>query len=82
MKRLAAFVLLAFLSLTCVGTVAYAQRMTPEQNARQSKKASKKQQKMLKKANKKQRKATRKFEKAQRKATKKANKDLQKRRAM
>jgi hypothetical protein len=81
MKRLAALVLLAILSFTCFGTAAYAQRMTPEQNARQGSKAAKKQQKMLKKANKKQRKATKKFEKAQRKATRKANKDLQKRRA-
>jgi len=80
MKRLAALVLLAILSFTCFGTAAYAQRMTPEQNARQGSKAAKKQQKMLKKANKKQRKATKKFEKAQRKANKKANKSLRKRR--
>ena len=81
MKRLAAFALLAILAFTCFGTAAYAQRMTPEQNARQGSKAAKKQQKMLKKANKKQRKATKKFEKAQRKATRKANRDLQRRRA-
>lgn len=79
MKRLAALMLLAILSVTCFAP-AYAQRMTPEQNARRSSKASKNQQKMLKKANKKQRKATKKYEKAQRKATRKANRDLQKRR--
>ena len=79
MKRLAAFVLLVIFSVPCLAPV-QAQRLTPEQNARQSSKAAKKQQKMLKKAAKKQRKANNKFLKAQRKATKKANKDLQKRR--
>jgi len=79
MKRVAAFVLLALFSLTCL-VPAHAQRLTPEQNARQSKKAGKKQQKMLKKSAKQQRKAMKRSTKAQRKATKKANKDLQKRR--
>jgi len=79
MKRLASFVLLVIFSVACL-VPAQAQRLTPEQNARQSSKAAKKQQKMLKKAEKKQRKANNKFLKAQRKATKRANKDLQKRR--
>ena len=79
MKRLAAFVLLAVFSFACL-LPAHAQRMSREQNARQSSKAAKKQQKMLKKSAKKQRKAMKKSAKAQRKATKKANKDLQKRR--
>jgi len=77
MKQLACVLLLALLSAVIP---ANAQRMTPEQNARQSQKAAKKQQKMLKKANKKQQKAMKKAEKAQRKANKKANKDLQRRR--
>jgi uncharacterized protein HemX len=79
MKRIAAFVLLLALSLA--GSIpVHAQRMTPEQNARQSRKAAKKQQKFLNKANKKQRKAMKKYEKAQRKATKRANKQLKQRR--
>jgi len=77
MKPLAGLLVLAVLSTVIP---AYAQRMTPEQNARQSQKDAKKQQKMLKKANKKQAKAMKKSEKAQRKANKKANKDLQRRR--
>ncbi len=78
MKRIAAFMLLVLLSFTCL-VPAYAQRLTPEQNARQSKKAIKKQQKILKKSAKQQRKAMKRSAKAQRKATKKANKALQKR---
>ena len=72
MKRIAAFLLLVVLSFADA-MPAYAQRMTPEENARMSRKSAKQQQKMLKKANKKQRKAMKKSEKAQRKATKKAN---------
>ncbi len=79
MKRIAAFMLLVLLSFTCL-VPAHAQRLTPEQNARQSKKAGKKQQKMLKKSAKQQRKAMKRAEKSSRKATKKANRDLQKRR--
>jgi len=79
MKRLAAFLLLVIFSVACL-IPAQAQRLTPEQNARQSSRAAKQQQKMLRKAAKKQRKSNKKFLKAQRKATKKANKDLQKRR--
>ncbi|MGB9233113.1 MAG: hypothetical protein WCC04_01780 [Terriglobales bacterium] len=78
MKRLVAFVLLAILSAACVAP-AYAQRMSPEQSARQSKKAGKKQRRMLKKSAKQQRKAMKRSLKAQRKATRKANKDLQRR---
>ena len=79
MKRIAAFLLLAALCVGC-SAPAFAQRMTPEQYAKKSKKDAKKQQKMLKKASRKQSKAQRKFEKAQSKANKKANKDLRKRR--
>lgn len=80
MKRLATFLFLAIFGLVCL-TPVQAQRMTPEQNARRSSKAAKKQQKMLKKSAKQQRKAMKRAAKAQRKATKKANKDLQRRRA-
>lgn len=81
MKRFAAFVLLAIFSVSLAVVIpAHAQRMTPEQNARQSRKAEKKQRKALKKSAKKQRKAMKRAAKAQRKATKKANRDLQKRR--
>ncbi|MGC9988780.1 MAG: hypothetical protein ABSC07_09360 [Terriglobales bacterium] len=53
MKRIPAFLLLLVLSL--VGTMsAKPQRISPQENARQSQKAIKKQQKLLKKANKKQ----------------------------
>jgi hypothetical protein len=76
MRPFGGLLLLAILSIVIPAS---AQRMTPEQNARQSQKAAKKQQEMLKKANKKQQKAMKKAEKAQRKANKKANKDLQKR---
>ena len=75
MKRIAAFMLL--IALGVAGSIpANAQRISIEENARQSRKADKKQQKMLKKANKKQRKAMKKYAKAQRKATKKANRRL------
>jgi len=79
MKRIAALMLLVVLSFAA-GIPAQAQLISPEENARQSRKAAKKQQKMLKKANKKQRKAMKKYEKQQRKATKKANKQLKQRR--
>jgi RecA/RadA recombinase len=56
MKRIAAFLLLVVLSVA--GSMpAQAQRMSTEENARESRKANKKQQKMLNKANKKQRKS-------------------------
>jgi hypothetical protein len=72
MKRIAAFMLLAVLSLA-VAIPANAQRISPEENARRSRKEIKQHQKMLNKANKKQRKAMKKAEKAQRKQTRKAN---------
>jgi hypothetical protein len=72
MKRIAAFMLLVALSVA--GSIpAKAQRISVAENARQSQKAAKKQQKMLRKADKKQRKAMKKYAKAQRKAVKKAN---------
>jgi hypothetical protein len=78
MKRIAALILLAVLALT--GAL-QAQRISPEENARQSRKAAKKQQKFLNKSNKKQGKAMKKYEKQQRKATKKANQRLKKQRS-
>jgi hypothetical protein len=77
MKRMAAFILL--LTLAIAGAMpASAQRITPEENARRSSKAAKKQEKMLKKANKRQRKAAKKADKAGRKAAKKANRSYRK----
>lgn len=77
MKRIAAFVLLLVLGIA--GSMpAQAQRISPEENARRSSKAAKKQEKMLKKANKKQRKAAKKADKAGRKAAKKANRAYRK----
>ena len=62
MKRIAAFILLAVLSVA--GSMpAQAQRISPQENARRSQKAIKKHQKMLKKANKKAAKAQRKVNK-------------------
>jgi hypothetical protein len=79
MKRIGAFLLLLTLAVA-ISSPLQAQRMTPEENARQSRKATKDHQKMLKHANKKQSKAQKKFEKTQRKQTKKANRDLAHRR--
>ena|SRR5258708_6229524 len=73
MKRIGAFLLLMALTVACSMPV-QAQRVSPEESARQSQRAAKNQQKMLKHANKKQRKAAKKYEKRQRKQTKKANK--------
>ena len=56
MKRIPAFLLLAALGFAAA-MPAQAQRISPEQNQRESQKEIKKQQKMLKKANKKQAKA-------------------------
>jgi hypothetical protein len=72
MKRIAAFMLLAALSVAGALPV-QAQRTSVEENARQSRRATKQQQKMLKKSAKKQRKAMKRSAKAQRKAIKKAN---------
>lgn len=79
MRKFIALALLAVCSLA-MAVPASAQRMTPEENARRSSKASKKQAKALKKANKKQAKAAKKYQKKQAKETKKANRQLQKRR--
>jgi septal ring factor EnvC (AmiA/AmiB activator) len=78
MKRITVFIFLLVFGIGATMS-AQAQRITPEENARRSSKASKKQQKNLKKANKKQQKAMKKSLKQQQKANKKANKDLQKR---
>jgi hypothetical protein len=75
MKRIAAFLLLSIL-IAAGSTPLQAQTMSPRESARQSRKASKKQQKMLRRANKKQRKASKKYQKAQRKQIKKENRDL------
>jgi len=73
MKRIAALILLAVMSFAGAATSARAQRISPEENARQSSRAARKQQKLLRKAAKKQRKAMKKFERQQRKAMRKAN---------
>jgi RecA/RadA recombinase len=72
MKRIATFMLLVVLSVAAA-IPAQAQRISPQENARQSRKAIKHQQRMLNKANKKQSKAMKKAAKALRKATRKAN---------
>jgi RecA/RadA recombinase len=79
MKRIAALLLLVILSVAAA-VPSQAQRISPEQNARQSRKEIKRHQKLLKKANKKQAKAMKKYAKQQRKATRKANKNLQRHR--
>ena len=73
MKRIVTFMLLLVALSAAWSMPAQAQRISPQENARQSKKAIKKQQKMLNKANKKQRKAMKKAGKKQRKANRKAN---------
>jgi hypothetical protein len=73
MKRIVTFMLLLVALSAAWSLPAQAQRISPQENARQSKKAIKKQQKMLNKANKKQRKAMKKAGKKQRKANRKAN---------
>ena len=73
MKRIVTFMLLLVALGAAWSMPAQAQRITPQENARQSKKAIKKQQKMLNKANKKQSKAMKKAAKKQRKQMKKAN---------
>jgi hypothetical protein len=79
MKRIAAaFALLALLILAAP-TPTQAQRISPQQNARRSKKEIKHQQKFLKRANKKQAKAAKKYAKQQRKATARANRNLRRR---
>jgi len=72
MKGIAIFMLMIGLSVAA-SMPAQAQRISPQENARQSRKAIKKQQKMLNKANKRQRKANKRAAKAARKQTQKAN---------
>ena len=74
MKRIVTFMLLLVALSAAWSLPAQAQRISPQENARQSKKAIKKQQKMLNKANKKQRKAMKKAAKAQRKANRRYKK--------
>ncbi len=77
MKRISALLLL--MALAFGGSIPLAaQRISPEENARQSRKAIKKQNKMLKRANKRQRKSMKRAEKAQRKAQRKANRRYKK----
>jgi hypothetical protein len=73
MKRIVTFMLLLVALGATWSIPAQAQRISPQENARQSKKAIKKQQKMLNKANKKQAKAMKKAAKKQRKQMKTAN---------
>lgn len=73
MKRIVTFMLLLVALSAAWSMPAQAQRISPQENARQSKKAIKKQQKMLNKANKKQAKAMKKAAKKQRKQMRTAN---------
>jgi hypothetical protein len=73
MKRIVTLMLLLVALSAAWSIPAHAQRISPQENARQSKKAIKKQQKMLNKVNKKQAKAMKKAGKKQRKQMKKAN---------
>jgi hypothetical protein len=78
MKRVATFIVLLVALSAAWSMPAFAQRISPQENARQSRKAARKQQKMLNKANKRQRKAMTRYAKADRKATKKANRRFKK----
>ncbi len=71
MKRIAAFILLALLSIS-VSQPARAQHSVTQGNVRQSPQSVKRQQKLARKQAKAQQKAIRKNAKAQRKATRKA----------
>src|SRR5208282_492117 len=73
MKRIVTLMLLLVALSAAWSIPAHAQRISPQENARQSKKAIKKQQKMLNKVNKKQAKAMKKAAKKQRKQMKTAN---------
>jgi hypothetical protein len=70
-RRIAAFILLVALG-GAWSIPATAQRISVEENARQTQEAAKNQQKMLKKAAKKQQRALKKYAKAQRKAAKRS----------
>lgn len=76
MKRLAAFLLLAALSVVCSMPV-QAQNTTTDENMHRARQASKQHRKALKKLSKKQRKAMKKSGFAQRKATKKSKRRAQ-----
>ena len=73
MKRIVTFMVLLLALSAAWSMPAQAQRISPQENARQSKKAIKKQQKMLNKVNKKQAKAMKKAAKKQRKQMNTAN---------
>ncbi len=73
MKRIVTFMALLVALSAAWSMPAQAQRISPQENARQSKKAIKKQQKMLNKVNKKQAKAMKKAAKKQRKQMNTAN---------
>ena len=73
MKRIVTLMLLLVALSAAWSIPAHAQRISPQENARQSKKAIKKQQKMLNKVNKKQAKAMKKAAKKQRKQMRTAN---------
>jgi len=73
MKRIVTFILLLVALSAAWSIPAHAQRISPQENARQSRKAIKKQQKMLNKVNKKQAKAMKKAAKKQRKQMRTAN---------
>lgn len=72
MKRLAAFFLLAALSVACSMPV-QAKNTTTDENMHRARQAAKQHRKALKKLSKKQRKAMKKSGKAQRKANKRSN---------
>jgi Sec-independent protein translocase protein TatA len=70
MKRIAALILLAALSVTGIPAYAQKENRSIGENSREAKKAAKQQQKASKKIAKKQRKAAKKYQKQQRKAAK------------
>jgi hypothetical protein len=72
MKRIAAFLLLAALSVVCSMPV-QAKNTTTDENMHRSRQAAKQHRKALNKLSKKQRKAMKKSGKAQRKANKRSN---------
>jgi hypothetical protein len=76
MKRIAAFLLLAALSVACSMTV-QAQNTTTDENMHRARQSAKKQQKVSKKLAKKQRKAMKKSGKAQRKSAKRSQRRAQ-----
>jgi Spy/CpxP family protein refolding chaperone len=76
MKRIAAFLLLAALSVACSMPV-QAQNTTTDENMHRARQGAKRQQKVSKKLTKKQRKAMKKSAKAQRKAAKQSQRHAQ-----